>query len=228
MSTARISALSSVPRKAQDKLVDIYREINKNWLKVSRYGGTSRWTDPYRDLQSWPRQMMARYMAADRFLGREFLVVTMHAEAFSNSMRDDRNEDWVALRTLVEENKYSLRMFVLMREVQYVYYYSRTPLANSLGPLMPYHLYHQPNLPHPHEVYLSVTGDIKRCEFTNEATKAISPIVNIPESNYDENIFKQVARPKDWPKLWQYPGDPQYGAESTDGLWHACASCAGQ
>jgi hypothetical protein len=222
-----MSAGSQIGREAQGKLEEIYQEINENWIRKKHHPGKNRfdWPNPYSDLEHWPGLVLARYLAADKSLGTEFLVIAMHAKAFSDSMRKDNDQDWNALKALVKVYKYSIRMFVLMRKVQYAYYYSRCPLAQSIGPINPYPLYFNPNLPHPHEVYISTDGNIKLCQFMNEKTKVVAPILNKTENEFDWPLFKEFNRPATWPKKWKYPWDPQYGAESETSPWKPCAYC---
>jgi hypothetical protein len=96
----------------------------------------------------------------------------------------------------------------------------------SLGVLDPYPLYFEKNLPHPHEVYLTVSGDIRRCEFTNEGTRATNPIIDINENKYEERDFRRVKQPETWPKAWPYPFDPQYGSKSEGEPFNRCMHCS--
>jgi len=214
-------------RRALVKLRGMYKEINDTWLKAQRYPGSAKWADPYRALEDWPTKMTARFIAVarDDNIGLEFLVVAMHADSFQQAMLNDTDEDWSALRAKVSANKYSLRMFVLMRKVQYAWYYNRTGFAESIGHLDPYPLYRGANLPHPHEVYLTASGDIRRCEFTNEGTKTTDPIADITENIYEEREFKRAGRPATWPKKWPYPFHPQYGAKSENEPFNRCDHC---
>lgn len=219
-------------REAQGKLEAMYREIDTNWgergLAKKKKFTPAKDFNPFSDVNNWSDTKKARYKSADEFLGREFLIIAMYASAFTTAMNDDPDLSWEALRNLVHENRYSLRMFALMRRLEYVWYYSRCPLAAWVGNCVPYYLYNEKKLPHVHEVYLSATGDIKLCEFTNEVTKIAAPIHDKTENEFDKALFRQYPRPETWPEGWKYPWDPQYGAESETGPWNPCNYCDGK
>lgn len=210
---------------AQAKFEGMYAGIDTNATLLRKHpSGHLQWPDVFTNYYSWSNIKKTRYLAADAFIGREFLIIAMHASGFRNSLADDSNAEWLSLRTLVRDNRFSLRMFLLMRRVQYAFYYDRSPLADAtiLGPVVPYDMYSKSNIRHPHELYLDQNGEIKRCEFTNTATKLKKPIVNQTENKYDPTLFTLVAKHPNWPADWPYPFNPQYGAESEAGPWNTC------
>ena len=131
--------------------------------------------------------------------------------------------DWMALLAAIYENRDSIRMFALMRHIPYVLSYDRSPLPVSVGRMPPQAYCRSPcellQAQHPHEVYLTSSGHIARCEIDGRK------IVNITENIYHEDIFREYPRGDAWPENWEYPRDPTFVAPMANGLFPNCWQC---
>jgi hypothetical protein len=202
--------------EVEAKLVNIYADINQIWLDSLRQHYTDR--NPYSEFRSWGLKRFIRYTAADESLGREYLAIAMASLTFFVCMADDDEEAWKDLLARVNENRDSLKMFAVTRNVPFVRHYDSSPWPRLIGSL-PAHCYERPLSLQPHEVYLSKSGLIKRLKINGRKVKDVS------ESFYDADKFKEYPRYEKWPLSWIYPRNPTHSAPTDEGKFPDCWKC---
>jgi hypothetical protein len=207
---------------SQTRLENIYFDLH-NIYQSALSSTTYKCHNPFISYFQWTEELKERFQKADLFPGREIVAIVMHSPNFFLAMGSLQELHWQALLHLISENRPSLRMFALMRSIPYVLNYDHSPMPSEIGPLPPHAYGRAPGIllraRHPHEVYLTKNNDIARCAIHG------LKIVNIAQSIYDEDVFRELQKGEEWPQKWPYPRDPTFVAPMPNGLFPRCWKC---
>ncbi|ESZ96014.1 hypothetical protein SBOR_3587 [Sclerotinia borealis F-4128] len=182
----------------------IYFELNHRWSHPKSW----LYDQPFPAWSEWPINLQERYQLAEKLVGRETLIISIHSVQFRVSLENYTNKDWNQLLDLLAPMCGSLRMFALSRNIRYHESYNESTLAAAIGHLPQSEYADMPPVSHPHELYLAADGqEIERSYFTH-VNGTRYPMQTITSNIYKPSNFYRDPRPASWPDYWLYPHAP--------------------
>ncbi len=145
----------------------------------------------------------SRWSLLARKQGWMMLSILANSLAFRTASSELDNRKWAALVNDVNSNARSLEIFAKLRGLDWKRALDLSPFNDP--PLTEDEVQSRSSVDphHPHEWFLSLSGDPKPCKFQGQRQ------INITECIYSEVVFGYTGkRPSQWPRQWAWPADP--------------------